>query len=191
VGDNVSTMTGKSGDGPRTNNKGESHCFHYRAANHWAYKCSEQTADQEGQLHMNLQEQQEGGNIEQQQGHQLLNVALMQEGMLPGYQAYLDGCSTVTAFKNDKYLKEVTKVHEGDKINCNTGMVSTNLKGNYVGLKLWYLPDRITNIFSMHELERLYRIAYHSWEGFYVVHTPQGEVGFHKDNQGLPYIVVD
>ncbi len=27
-GDNVSTMTGKSGDGPRTNSKGESDCFH-------------------------------------------------------------------------------------------------------------------------------------------------------------------
>jgi hypothetical protein len=27
-GDNVSKMTGKSGDGPRTNSKGESHCFH-------------------------------------------------------------------------------------------------------------------------------------------------------------------
>jgi hypothetical protein len=37
--DNVSTMTGKSGDGPRTNSKGESHCFHCGAANHWAYEC--------------------------------------------------------------------------------------------------------------------------------------------------------
>ena len=40
----------------------------------------------------------------------------------------------------------------------------------------------------MHELEKLYRITYGSWEGFYVVHTPQGEVHFHKDEQGLPYI---
>ncbi len=43
----------------------------------------------------------------------------------------------------------------------------------------------------MHELERLYRITYDSWDGFYVVHTPQGEVRFHKDKQGLLFIDLD
>ena len=55
-------------------------------------------------------------------------------------------------------------------------------------MSVWYLPNGIANIFSMHELEKLYRITYDSWEGFYVVHTPRGEVHFHKDEQGLPYI---
>ena len=36
--------------------------------------------------------------------------------------------------------------------------------------------------------EKLYRITYDSWEGYYIVHTPQGQVLFHKDDQGLPYI---
>ena len=42
----------------------------------------------------------------------------------------------------------------------------------------------------MHELELLYRItyAYDSWAGYYVVHTPKGEVRFYKDEQGLPYL---
>ncbi len=40
----------------------------------------------------------------------------------------------------------------------------------------------------MHKLEKMYRITYDSWEGFYVVHTPRGEVHFYKDKQGLPYI---
>ena len=53
---------------------------------------------------------------------------------------------------------------------------------------MWYLPDRIANISSMYELERFYPIVYNSWEGYYVVHTPKGEVRFHKDEQGLPYI---
>ncbi len=57
VGDDVSTMTRKSGDGPRTNSKGESHCFHCRTADHWVYKCPKLTAGPQGQLHMNLQEQ--------------------------------------------------------------------------------------------------------------------------------------
>ena len=40
----------------------------------------------------------------------------------------------------------------------------------------------------MHELERFFRITYDSWEGYYVVHTLNGEIRFHKDRQGLPYI---
>ena len=50
------------------------------------------------------------------------------------------------------------------------------------------LPDGIANIISMHELESLYRITYDSWVGYYVVHTPKGEVRFYKDKQGLPYL---
>ena len=40
----------------------------------------------------------------------------------------------------------------------------------------------------MHELEKMYRITYNSWEGFYAVHTPRGEVRFYKDEHRLPYI---
>jgi hypothetical protein len=40
----------------------------------------------------------------------------------------------------------------------------------------------------MHELEKHYRITYDSWECYYVVHTPRGEVRFYKDKQGLPFI---
>jgi hypothetical protein len=43
----------------------------------------------------------------------------------------------------------------------------------------------------MLELEKKYRITYDSWEGHYVVHTLKGEVNFHKDEQGLPYIKLD
>ena len=56
---------------------------------------------------------------------------------------------------------------------------------------MWYLLDGIANIFSMHELEKLYHIRYDSWVGYYVVHTPNGEVRFHKDEQGLHYLDLD
>jgi hypothetical protein len=97
----------------------------------------------------------------------------------------------VTAFKTDKYLREIKTVPGGIKINYNAGAVSTNQMGTYGNLKVWYIPDGIANIFSMHELEKKYRITYDSWKGHYVVHTPKGEVNFHKDEQGLPYIKLD
>ncbi len=187
-GEDVSTMTGKLGDGPRTNSKGESHCFNCGAANHWAYECPERTGDQQGQLNINLQERDDAGGGKEEEGHQLLNATLGQGGALPDNLAYLDGCSTVTAFKNDKYLKGVKEVRKGIKINCNAGLVTTNLKGNYRKLKVWYVPEGIANIFSMHKLKRLYPITYTSLDGYYVVHTPRGEVKFHKDKQGLLYI---
>jgi hypothetical protein len=95
---------------------------------------------------------------------------------------------TVTAFKTDKYLKDARTVPGGININCNTRTVTTNKVGKYGGLSVWYIPNGIANIFLMNELEKHYRITYDSWQGYYGVHTPKGEVKFHKDEHGLPYI---
>jgi hypothetical protein len=128
------------------------------------------------------QEAQEDTTEEQagKEGHQMMHVSFSQGGELPDDRAYLDGCSTVMAFKNKKFLENLHQVKGGIKINCNAREVTTDVKGEFGGLSVWYLPDGIANIFSMHELEKLYRITYDSWEGFYVVHTPRGEVHFHK-----------
>ncbi len=60
---------------------------------------------------MNLQAQDDGEGTQQEEGHQLLNMMLAQGGaLLMDDWAYLDGCLTVTAFKNDKYLKGIKNV---------------------------------------------------------------------------------
>jgi hypothetical protein len=127
----------------------------------------------------------------QEEGHQLLNLMFVQGAALPENRAYLDGCSTVTAFKTDKYLKGIKTLTNRIKINCNAGAATTNHMGSYGNLKVWYLPEGIANIFLMHELEKLYRITYASCTGHYVMHTPKGAVNFYKDEQGLPYIDLD
>ena len=107
----MSKIIRKSGNGLRTNSKGELHCFLCRAPDHWAHTSTELTADQQGQLHMNLQAQEDGEGTQQEEGHQLLNMMLAQGGaLLMDDWAYLDGCLTVTAFKNDKYLKGIKNV---------------------------------------------------------------------------------
>ncbi len=90
----------------------------------------------------------------------MMHVSFSQGREFPDDQAYLDGCLTVTAFKNKKFLENLHQVKGGIKINCNAGAVTTDLKGEFGGLSVWYLPDGIANIFSMHELEKLYRITY-------------------------------
>jgi hypothetical protein len=188
---NAITITGGPGvDTPKTNNRGESHCCNCGAVDHWAYECPHLSSEQQQQLHMNLDAQDEVEKV-LEEGHQLLNVTFVQGAALPENRAYLDGCSMVTAFKTDKYLKGIKTLTNGIKINCNAGAVTTKQMGSYSNLKVWYLPKGIANIFSMHELETLYRITYNSWMGHYVVHTPKGVVNFYKDKQGLPYIDLD
>jgi hypothetical protein len=137
---------------------------------------------------MNLKAQNKSTQEMAEEAQQLFNVTLAQGGELPDSRVYLDGCSTVTAFKNDKFLTSIKTEAQGVKINCNAGAISTNKRGEYGNLKVWYLPDGIANIRLMHELELLYRITYDIWAGYYVVHTPKGEVRFYNDKQGLPYL---
>jgi hypothetical protein len=138
-GGDISTMTGGSGgDGARTNSQGDSHCYNCGGMDHWAYKCPQLTNEQQAQLHMNIEGNEEVGEQEQE-GHQLLNVMLVQGGALPNNRAYLDGCLAVTAFKTNKYLQKIKTVPGGIKINCNAGAVSTNRMGTYGNLKVWYI----------------------------------------------------
>jgi hypothetical protein len=69
--------------------------------------------------------------------------------------------------------------------------VVTNKMGSFGWMNVWYISNGIANIFSMHELEKHYQITYNSWNSYYVVHTPRGNVQFYKDKQGSPYIDID
>ena len=143
-------------------------------------------AEQQEQLHIAIEGSEE--QDEEDAGHQLLHVSMLQADELPDNRAYLDGCSTVTAFKSKEYLNDIHSVKRGVKINCNLGVMRTNQVGSYGSMNVWYIPDGIANIFSMNELEKKYRITYDSWDGYYIVHTASGEVRFYKDENGLPYI---
>jgi hypothetical protein len=164
------------------------HCYNCGKTDHWAYECPDLTAEQQAQLHMHIEAEAE--EPEEQQGghHQLLNVSLMQGGALPDNQAYLDGCSTVTAFRSDRYLEGIRMLPHRIKINCNVGAVVANKMGLFGRLKVWYIPDGIANILSMHELEKHYRITYDSWEGYYVIHTPRGGSSSTRTSKGYPIL---
>ncbi len=181
-----STGTASGGGVARTNNAGESHCYHCGKEGHWARDCPHLSAEQQEQLHIAVEGNK--GQEDAESGHQLLHVSMLQADELPDNRAYLDGCSTVTAFKSKQYLENIRSVKQGVKINCNSGLMRTNKVRDYDSMNVWYIPDGIANIFSMNELKKKYRITYDSWEGYYVMHTANGEVQFHKDENGLPYI---
>jgi hypothetical protein len=186
----ASTLSMQSG--VQTNRAEESNCFHCGESDHWARECLLLSTEQQDQLHMTL-EAQEGAEQEEDAAQQFLHFSMLQADKLPDDQAYLDGCLTVMVFKTKKYLNNLRRKDQGVKINCNLGAMRTNEVGNFVGhhfdsLNACYIPEGIANIFSMNELEKRYCITYDSWQGYYAVHTKNGEVIFYKDKNGLPYI---
>jgi hypothetical protein len=166
-GSNTASAAALSGGAVRTNNAGESHCYHCGGEGHWARECPYLSVEQQEQLHM-VVEGQEEENQEGGSAHQFFHVSMLQADGLPDHQAYLNGCSRVMAFKMRKYLENLRQTNQGVKINFNSGALRTNLIGNFGIMKAWYIPDRIANIFSMNELEKKYPITYNSWEGYYV-----------------------
>ena len=105
-----------------------------------------------------------------------IQVAMLQGKELPSNRVYLDNCSTVTAFKTAKYIRNIKTKKKGMQVNCNAGSIKTNRKGEYGRVEACYMPKGISNIFSIHEIEKLHRITYNSIDGYYVVRTDTGPV---------------
>ena len=103
--------------------------------------------------------------------------------LLDKNRAYLDSCSTINAFKNARYLSNIQRSGRPLGIHCNARTMVIKEEGTYGGLQVLNIPEDIANIFSMPELEKLYRITYDSWEGCYLVHTEHGKVRFYKDEE--------
>ena len=86
---------------------------------------------------------------------------MIQGKELPSNRDYLDNCSTATAFKTAKYIRNIKTIKKGMQVNCNAGSIKTNRKGEYGRVEEWYMPKFIANIFSMNEIEKR-KVA--SWE---------------------------
>jgi hypothetical protein len=71
----LSTSGSSSAKGVKTNSKEELHCYNYGEPDHWAHDCPQLTAEQQQQLHMNL-EYAEGTEEQQEEAHQLMHVTL-------------------------------------------------------------------------------------------------------------------
>jgi hypothetical protein len=72
----VMARTGTGDGAVRTNSKGESHCFHCGAIDHWVFECPQLSEEQQTQLHMNIRSQEEREQEQTKEGYQLLNMML-------------------------------------------------------------------------------------------------------------------
>ena len=93
-----------------------------------------------------------GEDAKEKGGFMGIQLAMLQGKELPSNMDYLENCSTVTVFKNAKYIRKIKTKKKGMQVNCNSGSIKTNRKGEYGRVKAWYMPMGIANIFSMNEI---------------------------------------
>ena len=88
-----------------------------------------------------------------------IQVTMLQGKEIPSNRAYLDNCSTVTAFKTAKYIRNIKTKKKGIQVNYNAGSIKTDQKGEYGRVEAWYMPKGTAKIFSTNEIEKLHRIT--------------------------------
>jgi hypothetical protein len=99
----------------------------------------------------------------------------------------LDSDSTDTVFCNPKY---VTNIRDSDKslsISTNGGLINSNQKCDIPHIPdVWYNEDSITNIISLAEINKQFRVPYNlEQELALLVHTPGKIVKFKQWPNGL------
>ena len=101
----------------------------------------------------------------------------------------LDSCSTLNLISNPDLLRDIHDVPAGIVVHCNAGDVFINKMG-YLGdfpVPVWYNPNGIANILSLHIIAQHYHIRYDSRkkDAFYVTGPDNVRVDFVPTTKGL------
>ena len=114
----VVSAISEEGSVARSNCNGETHCFHCGEEGHWENVCPLLLEEQQSQLQMNIIAEDESADEDNEDKKEKgsfigIQVAMLQGKELPVNRAYLDNCSTVTALKTAKYIRNInTKKRE-------------------------------------------------------------------------------
>jgi Reverse transcriptase (RNA-dependent DNA polymerase) len=113
--------------------------------------------------------------------HQFMQSESMRDWII------LDNGSTVNLFCNPKFVNNIRTTNELLELNTNGGQLFTNQCATVPDYgEVWYDPSAITNIFSLAQLEKKYRITFDSKkEDAFLVHLPKKVVRFMKTESGL------
>ena len=110
---------------------------------------------------------------------------------IPLWWILLDSQATLDIICNAKLLRNIWTVDHVMYIHCNAGVMSTNQQGYLPGYGIvWYCPNAIANILSLHNASSRYRVEYDSEKGNRFVLTMKSGTKkvFELSKSGLYYL---
>ena len=136
-----------------------------------------------------------GGEGAKQVGYSFSQVEHMaRKFKIPLWWILLDSQSTVDVFCNAGLLVNIRTVNHRMYIHCNAGIMWTDQQGDLPGYgRVWFCPNAIANILSLHNVSRRYRVEFNSKEGNqFVVTKDDGKKNvFRVSANGLYYYDVE
>lgn len=101
----------------------------------------------------------------------------------------LDSCSTVNCISNKDLLHDIHELPVGIRVQCNDRVITMNMKAYLSDFlaPVWYNPNGIVNILSLHIVAQHYHICYdnHQKDAFLVTGPDGKQVGFEPTKKGL------
>ena len=182
-------------------------CYNCGETGHIANDCLRRSEQPSQQQEQGAQQQAQGTNLCMQiskEGHDANGgFSFSQSAAQPILATWilLDNQSMVDLFCNSRLLKNIQKLMTQINVHCNAGQCTTDMVGDFPGYgTVWYDPNSIVNILSLHRMAAKYHVIYDSQgsgsnsnnndgSGLFVMTNPDGTVFEFKASSGGLYFL--